>query len=567
MIWNFLKKHYLILTILIVALILRFIGIFYGYPLSLVYDETPSLSAALKMIGTQSLRANAFQYYYPAGLAYIYLPFLGFYLIVTRLLGIFGSVADMKEAVLLNLGAFIPVIRAVSALLGAASVFLIYRIAEKLFACRPISLISAWLLATSFFHVANSHYGQTWTAQTFFILLVLLWSVHLRTKVQTTWRDYLSAGIFIGLAFSINFVGILSYFWFLLVHFLKNKSQKFSRIFIVNRNFWLTNIVLLLMIGLVYYLNPFGLNNYFGRIFNSSPTIKSYSLFSLASLQILLAYLKNGFLQESVLFLLAIPASIVLWRQNKIVFYFLVPWIVSYYFLLAPLTNPMTRYLLPLIPLLAILAANLLYSFWQKISPRQPRFLIILLFIFSLLSFIPSILYDFRMTKADTRVLAYHWVRQNIPADSTIKNFHLGVELPLIENRAIVQLVKEKFPALYSSQRKYLLSLPADRYPAPSYFVVNYPELVDDNQSFDYLILSNFDKNKLSEHSASLSKAAKLVAKFYPTELSSADDQLWPDPSVLQVPFNNYTFNPFSLYRSYPFYGPYVEIYQLNKNN
>lgn len=567
MIWNFLKKHYLIIAILIVALILRFIGIFYGYPLSLVYDETPGLSAALKMIGTQSLRANAFQYYYPAGLAYIYLPFLGFYLIITRLLGIFGSVAEMKEAVLLNLGAFISVVRVVSALLGAASVFLIYRIAEKLFACRPISLISAWLLATSFFHVANSHYGQTWTAQTFFILLVLLWSVHLRTKVQTTWRDYLSAGIFIGLAFSINFVGIISYFWFLLVHFLKNKSQKFSRIFIANRNFWLTNIVLLFMIGLVYYLNPFGLNNYFGRIFDSSPTIKSYSPFSLASLQILIAYLKNGFLQESVLFLLAIPASIVLWRQNKIVFYFLVPWIVLYYFLLAPLTNPMTRYLLPLIPLLAILAANLLYSFWQKISPRQPRFLIILVFIFSLLSFISSILYDFRMTKTDTRVLAYHWVRQNIPADSTIKNFHLGVELPLIENQAIVQLVKEKFPALYSSQRKYLLSLPADRYPAPSYFVVNYRDLVDDNQSFDYLILSNFDKNKLSEHSASLSKAAKLVAKFYPTELSSADDQLWPDPSALQVPFNNYTFNQFSLYRSYQFYGPYVEIYQLNKNN
>jgi len=559
----FIKKHYLILSILAVALILRLVGIFYGYPLALVNDETPTLAASLKMIGTGSLRANAFQYYYPAGLAYVCLPFIAVYLAVARFIGIFGSIiSELKEAVLLNLGYFVPAIRIASAVLGAASVFLVYQLGQKLFHNKTIGLLAAWFLAINFFHLANSHYGQTWTAQTFFILLVLAWSVYFYQKEKISWRDYFMAGVLIALAFSINFVGVISYFWFLLAHWLKHsRPNKFIKTFILNKNFWLTNLVFVLLVALVYYLNPFGLNNYFGRILNPDPAAKSYSLLSLASLKILLSYLWHGFIAEPILFLLAIPSAVLVWKKNRIAFYFLVPWLIIYLLFLAPLTNPMTRYLLPIVPLLAILIAFLLDYLKQKFS-LSVKALVILVVILSLPSLVFSVLFDARMLKKDTRAMAYRWVIENIQSGSRINNLGVGGEMPLVENQEAVKLIEEKMPALYSTKRKYLASLADDVYPRPNYFIINYPGLVADDYNYEYLIVSDFDKSALFAVVAKFDRPKELIQFFYPSESDP-----FPAKQELELPFNLYSFNPWFLFCSYDHYGPYVEIYQLGKNN
>lgn len=559
MILSFIKKHYLIISILAIAFILRLVGILYGHPLALVNDETPTLAASLKMIGTSSLRANAFQYYYPAGLAYVFLPFLALYLVFARIFGIFGSIAEIKDIVLLNIGYFAPVARFVSVILGTASVFLVYHISQRLFSHKKISLLAAWFLAINFFHVANSHYGQTWTAQSFFILLVLFWAVYFYQKEKISRYDYPLAGIFIGLAFSINFVGIISYVWFLLAHWLKNKGQKFVKIFIANKNFWLANLVLLLMIALVYYLNPFGLNNYFGRIFNDNPATNSYSFFSFTSLKILFSYLKNGFLVEPLLFLLILPAALILWRKHKIAFCFLIPWLIIYLLFLAPLTNPMVRYLLPTIPLMSIVVAFFIHYLFEKFSAKIKIFIIII-FLLSLPSLFFSFLLDYRMTRQDTRLLAYSWVVNNIKSGSHIKNLDLGAEIPFVESKEIVSLVKEKLPELYSSKRKYLSSLEEENYPDPNYAIINYPDLVAADYDFEYLIVSDFDKNNLINKTKPTAASQKLIKHFYPSENSPL-----PIKSELELPFNLYSFNPWSLFHFYDYYGPYIEIYELKK--
>ncbi len=132
--------------------------------------------------------------------------------------------------------------------------------------------------------------------------------------------------------------------------------------------------------------------------------------------------------------------------------------------------------------------------------------LIIAVIILSLPNLIFSALFDLRLRKQDTRVLAYHWVTENIPSGRPIRNLGISGEIPFVENKAVIALIKEHTPGLYSSKRKYLDSLADDTYPKPNYFIINYPGLVADYYSFTYLIFSDFDKNALSATAAKFAR-------------------------------------------------------------
>ncbi|HRY63568.1 MAG TPA: hypothetical protein P5267_03150, partial [Patescibacteria group bacterium] len=296
-----------------------------------------------------------------------------------------------------------------------------------------------------------------------------------------------------------------------------------------------------------------------GRIFNPDPAAKSYSLFSLASLKILFSYIWHGFIAESVLFILAIPSVVLIWKKNRIAFYFLVPWPIIYLLFLAPLTNPMTRYLLPIVPLLAILVAFLLYYLKQRFL-LKPKTFVIIVIILSLPSLVFSLLFDMRMLEKDTRALAYNWVTENIRSGSRINNLGVGGEMPLVESQEVVKLIEEKMPALYSTKRKYLASLADEAYPKPNYFVISYPDLVAEDYSYEYLIVNNFDKSALSTTANKLNRPKELVQSFYPS-----GNEPFPAKQELELPFNLYSFNPWSLFHPYDHYGPYIEIYRFKK--
>lgn len=557
---KFIKENWILIFILIVAFILRVIGIFYSYPLTVVSDETPTLLASLKMIGTHSLRPSFPGYYYPALLSYILSPFLIIFLGIGRISGIFGSVEAMKEAVLLNLGMFIPVARFMSVFFGTFSVYLVYKICQKVFNKR-VALLAAWFLAISYFHVSNSHFAQTWTTQTFFILLAFYYAFILYQKERSTCWNYVLSGLLVGLAFGINFVGIISYLWFIPVHFLKNRDKGFVGIFIRNKNFWLMNLFLLLTISLVYYLNPYGLNNYFSRITDPSASAvagsgySSYKPFSLSFLKILYFYIKITLIQEPIFFGFALIGSVLLWWRERVAFYFLIPWVVLYYLMISPLTGGMTRYLLPAIPLMAIVAAKFTQIVLSRITKNKIVW-ICLVIIVSAYTLCLSVLLDSRMLKDDTRVLARNWILNNISSGAVIKNEDLGESLNLIENKQSIELIKENYPALFSTKRKYLLNLPDEKYPSPSFFLSFYLDTADLIKKFDYVILSSFKKEDLDKEAAGVKETAELVKFFYPIKNAS----LLRGPLL---PFDDSSFGPRLLFSYLDYNGPYIEIYKL----
>ncbi len=552
--------------ILATAFVLRFVGIFYGYPLILAGDETPTLLASLKMIGTHSLRAATPGYYYPALLSYIYLPFLVIFLGFGRLFGLFSDIKAMQEAVFFNLGIFIPVVRFVSVFLGTLSVYLSYKITRLLFNDKKTGLLAAFFVTISYFNVSNAHFAQTWTAQTFFILLALYFAIKFYKKDNPGAKDYIFGGLIVGVAFGINFVGILSYFWFVLAHFLRNKKDGFVKIFIKNKSFWLMNLFLLLTMILVYYLNPYGLNNYLSRIMYPSADAavgignSSYKPFSFSFLKVLWFYIKNTVIQEPVFFALALAGSVFLWLRNKIIFYFLVLWAILYYLMISPLTGAMGRYILPVVPLMAIITAGFIQARFSGFLNK--KIVWICLIIISIYSIYFSILFDIRMLKQDTRVLARNWILENIPSGSIIKNEYFGESLYLIEDKRGINLIKDNRPELFSTKRKYLLSLSDKDYPKSNYFISGLSDISRLVPKFDYVILAGFDKNDLSKQAEDLPKNAELIKVFYPVKIK---DNLLLQPSFKKLQFtpDNSQFRPWFLFEQVDYNGPYIEIYKL----
>ncbi len=572
---NFKNPKFLLIAILLFAAVARIIGIFYGYPLPVVADETPTILATLKMIGTHSLRANALGYYYLPVLSYIFLPVTAFFLVAGRLLGFFSGIADIKETVLMNLGFFLPFVRLITASFGVASVYLVYRISLKLFSNKTIGLLAAWFLAINFLHVVNSHLGNAWVPQTFFILLVFYWAINFLEKNKVGWKDSVSGGLAVGVAIGINFIGVLSYLWLLAVTFFRERSKKFINAFIKNKLFWLLNLTIILFFILISLINPSGFRNYFHRVTGGGSEstigieailegqgIGTYKPFTVNTYYISVFYLKTIAGQDPAIFLLAILGGIWIFKRNKKFFLLLIGWPLVYIILLSPLTRPYSRYVLPVIPLMAIAAAFAVNEIFERTKIGKNWKAVAILFI-SLFSILLAALFDLRMMKQDTRILVRNWIIKNVPSGAVIKNTDLGDVVSLVEDKKSIEVIKNKMPDLFSSKRKYLLSLPSEDYSVPNYFLISYPPMIESSPVPKYVVLANFDFNKLQEEkSADFLKKYSQIKVYYPTDAKIS--KKFPGPRELNIPYNEAVFNPLSLFKQYDFYGPYVEIYKLN---
>lgn len=559
-----LQKNIILILILFIAFILRVFQLSYGYPLYFVSDETPNILASLKMIGSYSLRAATPGYYYPALTSYIFLPFLLLFLISGRISGFFGSIEAMKEAVFLNFGIFIPVARMMSVVFGVLTVYLVYKICLELFKNKKIGLLTAWFLTISFMHVYNSHFAQTWVLQTFFIFLVMYLAARFYNNENLWPKHYILSGLAIGAAFGINSVGIFSYFFVALTHFLKNRQLGFKKTFIKNKNFWILNLTLILAMLFIYYLNPYGLQNHFNRITDTKTPAEfggagysSYKPLSPVFFEVLRFYIKVIFSQETIFTVLGILGAFYVWFKNRTAFYFIIPWIIIYFIIISPLTGATGRYILPVVPTFVILSAYFIYSIFKN-SSRKTRVAAIILISLPLL--ISGVLFNLKLMKEETQALAYNWILSNVPSGSKIQNEHLGESFPFVENKETIVKIQDLRPELMSTKRKYLLSLSDDKYPRPNYLISDYKELSEKIAKFDYIILGHYEKLNLENQKKSLLKNAELIKYFYPVGSPDLDINF---PSRHFPPTDDLNYSPLYLLEKSDYNGPYIEIYKV----
>jgi len=210
------SHNWLLFTALLAAFLIRVIGIVPGHPPDHP-DEPMSYGSALEMVVHGDLNPRRFDY--PAGVPLVhYLFFKTFplpialftvvlihpkvFLAAVRL----GQEQFMNEYSVALFGkngvTFLYWSRLLTAILGTASVYLVYLIGKKLFN-KSAALVAVVFVAFNYRHVLSSHLALSDIPNGFFALLAFYCAVLLTEK--NTLKRYLIAGVCVGLSISMKY--------------------------------------------------------------------------------------------------------------------------------------------------------------------------------------------------------------------------------------------------------------------------------------------------------------------------------------------------------------------------
>ncbi len=529
------------------------------------------MTATLKMISDASLRPNYLSFYHLPLAAYIYLPFFIVMLVFLRLSGLFTSLAELKEFGQLYFANFLPLARFITVLVGLAAIYLLYKICQKLFKNNFIACLAAFFLSTSLLFVQSSHFARVWVPQILAVLLAFYFIIILYQAPKAKLKNYLLAALGVGLAFGTHLVGVFIYASFLAAHYIKNQGRGFKKIFITNNYFWLANILFVILYLIIYWLNTYGFIHYLGgiipdmgkilKVFSSSPIDSSDLAVETSGqvgfIKIIVYYITTLINNEPLLSVLSLLGLVILFMKNKRIFSIIVSFILVYMFFICFSGMRIARYILPVIPFLAITAAYGFYFIYINLNKKIKPLILALLCILLL---IPPLLWDWQFIKPSTRAEAVKWIYKNIPAGAGIIN--LDANLELNENRQSIKDI-EKYSTFLTKKRAYLLSSKDSEFPKPDYYIYfyyHYEQIPAEIsvKKFNYLVLHWYNKEEL-EQRLNLIKPFKNLQK--PILVKRIPETAGPDSLGYDLTSN--MKNPLSWLLKMKINGPIVDVYKL----
>lgn len=425
------SKAWLLTGTLVFGLLVRFAGVSYGLPLMLVADEQSYPLTALRMLELRTLvpawhpEAFASILYYPPYLSYLYLP------LYTVALGVWyafwGSSRELFVATLTaDISIFFIIARLVSVLMGVASLYLCYRLGERLFASRTAGLFSCALLATSISHIALSSVARHWVAVALFLLLILY------VLTDATYADdrrygyaLLIAGFGAGVSSVITVFGL-----FVVLHFLLLSRTSFAEA-LRSQFLWICGIA-----ALALALFPSALyqgSTGFVRDLTTE-TAKTVSG-AVASLAQPLAYL---FPSEPILIAFGVLGIALLLAHRRSLGLYLLSCVSSYGFIFYFLFRFETRFLLPIVVLMALAGG---YTAAHLVRYWPGRFVVGICGI-ALLIIVGQ--YTMLTRTGDTRSLARDFVLHNTSSDDRILVYANLTRIPT--TRAAVEELRSVAP-------------------------------------------------------------------------------------------------------------------------
>jgi 4-amino-4-deoxy-L-arabinose transferase-like glycosyltransferase len=330
--------------------------------------------------------------------------------------------------------------RLLSAAAGVTSVWLLFRIAARLFG-RPTAYLGAAFLALAFLHVRDSHFGVTDIPMTFMVLVGFLAIVRLSESGSR--RDLIAAGVLTGLGVATKYNAVLlvlpAAFAILDDPLHRPVRDRIGRVvaFVV------------LMAAAFLIVCPYALLSH--ERFVADVMFESRHLAEGAG-----ADLGRGWLYHvtttlryglgAPLFaagLLGLPLMV--WREGRRgVLVALFP--LAYYLLVGSGRTVFARYILPAVPFLCLTAAYAVAAAaaWFTGALHRPRWLIPITMAMASVVISPSILsvvaFDRLLAREDTRVIARRWIEERFAPGATVaqvgpSNGHVYVDY---ENRYVL---------------------------------------------------------------------------------------------------------------------------------
>ena len=416
-IWDVIRADPALPTILFLAFFLRVVGIGYGLPLSVVYDEAPYTLGALLMIKLHtllpSLHAADFQtvLYYPPYISYVLVAPFAAILGVQYLLWS-GDPALFQYHIIQDLSPFFFTARFLNVFLGTLSVFLVYRIAESIFRSRIAAIAAAFLLATSLLHIALSMVGRQWVPIAAVLLIVLYillkngWSLRKR---------YLLAFTVAGIGMGISSICALAVF-LIGIHYLCFDLQRFRHILRDVPLFSLGALIFFVLAALAWLLYHGG-NNFIGSItLHESKSLTDLLTSPWSAMSLI-------FFSEPVLVALAVLGLGFCVFSEKKTGILIAAFFTAYLGVFYIFFRFDARFILPLVPFLALLGGDAVARVW---NPRTGSTLVIAL----LIPLAIAVRFSFLAFEGDTRAAARDWALTHLKPSDRVLVYSSALHVP-----------------------------------------------------------------------------------------------------------------------------------------
>ena len=537
------------------AFFLRLWGITYGFPDLVVFDEPALTRGALTMLKIPTIipalhPADFATMYYPPFTAYLYLLVLAPVMGIAYLFSHAPSLGDYATQLILDPTPAWVATRAVTALIGALTVYFLGRLAERMYPGSGV--FAALFLATSFLHVTFSHIARHW-APSFLCIVGLLWAAyHIYHSGQKRW--YVLAGAFGGFAVGTGVVTGVLMFVPALAHFFREGSliQKLR-----SAAFWIMICITGALTVLTFALHPLILQNLLAGADNQGITLTAQkSLYGFAEMAVIEA--RDMAQSETAIFifgLIGLPFFLLRHRKFGAVLALtalltvLAIYLFHYYLL---------HYVSLILPIFTLFAAVGVYEIVRMAQTRAVR-VGILVAVFALPTLV-ALRFSYLWTLPDTRHDARAYIETNISQDARIISYTPNMKVVWPKTG----LLSERLAFDPASSRlvdRTLLGLATSSYPAPAYPVFEIGTLSPagegkltvqflESQHFEYAVVDRFAAHYPALE-ALLAKG-EVVARF-PRDGGAAD--------VIGDAFHGPVFTLFTM----PQMGPEVWIVKLKQ--
>jgi 4-amino-4-deoxy-L-arabinose transferase-like glycosyltransferase len=412
--------------ILAIGAVLRFTALGQGIPYALGIDEPEIMERAVRMMNTGDLHPHFFDY---PGL-YIYLQF--FVACVRFVVGSIGGLwANLNEA---PPAEFYLWGRAVTAMLGTATIALVYLMARRI--SPATGLVAAALFAVQSQHVRESHFVLTDVPMTFFIVLAGLLTV--RACERRRVRDCVLVGMAVGAAAATKYNGGVAILLPALALLLTSGSW-WWRVRAMTLTSTIAGLTFLLcapytVIALPEFLNAFA---YLANMYADGPPRPEPAWLTYTK------HLRNNFsipamVAAGIGVLLAGRAMLTARRTAATTTWALAAaFSLVYFYMISGQRLVWGRYLLPIFPFLCILAAGAAVWLAQWVGRRWPvphlatATAVVLVLILGATPTINAVGWLRTASRVSTNEQAYRWILENLPAGSRIANETREVLLPV----------------------------------------------------------------------------------------------------------------------------------------
>ena len=415
-------------ALFLAGLVMRVTGSGFGEPLILHPDEHQVVGVALRMLKAGSL-APPVPYHYPTVFHYLLLPAFGLLYVRGKSQGLWASLDEVQR----DTFQFYELARVHSAVLGALTILLTFALARRLWPGvrgRWAGVIAAACVTFAFIHVKESHHGVTDAALTFFV--VLAFHAIVRAVQRGSAGSYALAGFAVGIACATKYSALPLVPVVLAAHFLDRTRW----------TDWRRLAAVLAAIPAGFFTGyPYALLNwppFLEHLGWMSSHSGSKSFDPGARFEMILRYaMESGF---GVIFTLAFAAAAAraLFRRRPEETLILLFTVVAFALLSKTAFPFYGRYLVPILPLAAVLVASLVVDAagWLRrtagaqgpvVAPAFAAAAAVALVASPALETFHYLRY---LTSEDTRVQAYKHIVQHLPEGSTIASEEPYLKLP-----------------------------------------------------------------------------------------------------------------------------------------